>query len=212
MINLKGILVCKNSVETYEPYQFFSLCSLFNWSIMQSHFHLSHDLVLLFDKWRGKTLAGQSIPSTNSTDIRYTRKNAQVVTNLQQTCSNAVPTTCQQVVFSLLVPSLLASCQRLVDNLLQACCRAQQTCHKLFQQLVFVLQFNNLSTSCPSYTIPDSYRSDINLRCFPVLSALTTFHIWSFCLIMLYYHNFKCHKFTSKQENLMSLRCESGIV
>jgi hypothetical protein len=26
----------------------------------------------------------------------YTRKNAQVVTNLQQTCSNAVPTTCQQ--------------------------------------------------------------------------------------------------------------------
>lgn len=24
---------------------------------MQSHFHLSHDLVLLFDKWRGKTLA-----------------------------------------------------------------------------------------------------------------------------------------------------------
>ena len=87
---------------------------------MQSHFHLSHDLVLLFDKWRGKTLAGQSIPSTNSTDIRYTRKNAQVVTNLQQTCSNAVPTTCQQDVFSLLVPSLLASCQRLVDNLLQS--------------------------------------------------------------------------------------------
>ena len=28
-----------------------------------------------------------------------------------------------------------------------------------------------------SYTIPDSYRSDINLRCFPVLSATTTFYI-----------------------------------
>ncbi len=28
-----------------------------------------------------------------------------------------------------------------------------------------------------SYTIPDSYRSDINLRCFPVLSAITTFYI-----------------------------------
>jgi hypothetical protein len=40
----------------------------------------------------------------------YTRKNAQVVTNLQQTCSNAVPTTCQQDVFALLVPSLLTSC------------------------------------------------------------------------------------------------------
>jgi hypothetical protein len=52
----------------------------------------------------------------------YTRKNAQVViTNLQQTCSNAVPTTFQQDVFALLVPSLLTSCQRLVDNLLQDC-------------------------------------------------------------------------------------------
>jgi hypothetical protein len=40
---------------------------------------------------------------------RYTRENAQVVTNLQQTCSNAVPTTCQQDVFALLVPSLLTS-------------------------------------------------------------------------------------------------------
>ena len=44
----------------------------------------------------------------------YTRKNAQVVTNLQQTCSNAVPTTCQQDVFARLVPSLFTSCQRLV--------------------------------------------------------------------------------------------------
>jgi hypothetical protein len=51
----------------------------------------------------------------------YTRKNAQVVTNLQQTCSNAVPTTCQQDVFALLVPSLLTSCQQLVENLLQGC-------------------------------------------------------------------------------------------
>jgi hypothetical protein len=38
--------------------------------------------------------------------------------DLQQTCSNAVPTTCQQNVFALLVPSLLTSCQWLVDNLL----------------------------------------------------------------------------------------------
>jgi hypothetical protein len=56
----------------------------------------------------------------------YTRKNAQIVTNLQQTCSNAVPTTCQQDVFALLVPSLLTSCQWLVDNLLQGC-SVQQT-------------------------------------------------------------------------------------
>jgi hypothetical protein len=50
-----------------------------------------------------------------------TTRNAQVVTNLQQTCSNAVPTTCQQDVFAVLVPSLLTSCQWLVDNLLQGC-------------------------------------------------------------------------------------------
>jgi hypothetical protein len=54
----------------------------------------------------------------------------QVVTNLQQTCSNAVPTTCLQDVFALLVPSLLTSCQRLVDN-----------CYK-------VVELNRLVTSC----------------------------------------------------------------
>ena len=50
--------------------------------------------------------------------MTHVLKNAQVVTNLQQTCSNAVPTTCQQGVFALLVPNLLTSCQRLVENLL----------------------------------------------------------------------------------------------
>jgi hypothetical protein len=37
-----------------------------------------------------------------------------------------------------------------VDILLQLLqvCWAQQTCYKLFQQLVIVLQFNSLSTSC----------------------------------------------------------------
>ena len=45
----------------------------------------------------------------------YTRKNAQIVT------MHAVSTTYQQDVFALLVPSLLTSCQRLVDNLLQVC-------------------------------------------------------------------------------------------
>ena len=59
----------------------------------------------------------------------YTRKNAQVVTNLQQTCSNAVPTTCQQDVFALLVPSLMST----------ACWQL----YKLFQPLVIALQFNN---------------------------------------------------------------------
>jgi hypothetical protein len=49
------------------------------------------------------------------------RKNAQVVTNLQHTCSNAVPTTCQPDVFTLLVDKL------------------SMACYKLFQQLVIFL-------------------------------------------------------------------------
>ena len=44
-------------------------------------------------------------------NVCYTRKNVQLVTNLQQTCSNVVSTICHQDVFALLVPSLLTSCQ-----------------------------------------------------------------------------------------------------
>jgi hypothetical protein len=65
----------------------------------------------------------------------YTRKNAQVVTNLQQTCSNAVPTTCQQDVFALLVPSLLTTCYKAVElnGLVTSCYRPaiQQFVNKL---------------------------------------------------------------------------------
>ena len=46
--------------------------------------------------------------------MQYTRKNAQVVTNLQQTCSNAVLTTCHHDVFALLV----TACS---DNLVATC-------------------------------------------------------------------------------------------
>jgi hypothetical protein len=52
--------------------------------------------------------------------LRTTRKNAQVVTNLQQTCSNAVPTTCHQDVFALLVSSL-SSNKQVVNGLLATC-------------------------------------------------------------------------------------------
>jgi hypothetical protein len=77
---------------------------------------------------------------SNLGDLYYTRKNAQVVTNLQQTCGNAVSTTCQQDVFALLVPSLLTNCYKVVkfNRLVTSCSN----------NLVIVLQFNNLSTSC----------------------------------------------------------------
>ena len=63
-------------------------------------------------------------------NLRYTRKNAQVVTNLQQTCSNAVPTTYQQDVLALLVPSLdsliadklSTACWQLATRLLSSTC------------------------------------------------------------------------------------------
>jgi hypothetical protein len=43
----------------------------------------------------------------------HTRKSCK---NLQQTCSNAVPTTCQQDVFALLVPSSLTTCYKAVEH------------------------------------------------------------------------------------------------
>jgi hypothetical protein len=47
--------------------------------------------------------------SKSSNSLKYTHKNEQVVTNLKQTCSNAVPTTCQQECF-------WNACSQLVDN------------------------------------------------------------------------------------------------
>ena len=56
---------------------------------------------------------------------------------LQQTCNNAVPTTCEQDVFALLVPGLSTSCQRLATSLLSStdllsfCYRPGAGCIKL---------------------------------------------------------------------------------
>jgi hypothetical protein len=75
--------------------------------------------------------------------IKCTRKNAQVVTNLQQTCSNAVPTACQQDVFALLVPSLLTTCYKVVElNRLVTSCS------------------NNLLSSCNSTISQQVHASD----------------------------------------------------
>jgi hypothetical protein len=74
----------------------------------------------------------------------YLRKNAQVVTNLQQTCSNAVPTTSQQDVFVLLVPSLLTTCYKVVklDRLVTS---FPTTCYRpAIQQFVNKLRVTSL--------------------------------------------------------------------
>ena len=82
----------------------------------------------------------------------YTRKNAQLVTNLQQTCSKLVGTSLLQDLSALLLPSLLTSCYKSAADLLQAWWTQQDCLYKLFQQLVIVLQVNNLSTCCESQT------------------------------------------------------------
>jgi hypothetical protein len=66
----------------------------------------------------------------------YTGKNAQVVTNLQQTCSNAVPTTCvRQDVFNRMCSHcLFPACWQVVNGLLTTCCK--------------VVELNRLVTSC----------------------------------------------------------------
>jgi hypothetical protein len=75
---------------------------------------------------------------------RYTtRKNAQFVTNLQQTYTNAVSTTCQQDVFALLVPKLSTPCLQLATRLLSSTDSLQlvpTTCHRpAIQQLIKLL-------------------------------------------------------------------------
>jgi hypothetical protein len=64
-------------------------------------------------------MRGQKTKTKNfrqSLNSKYTYKNAQVVIDLQQTCSNGVSTTCQQDVFPLLAPSLLTSCYTLFNS------------------------------------------------------------------------------------------------
>ena len=84
----------------------------------------------------------------------YTRKNAQLVTNLQQTCSKSVATTCWQDVLALVVPSLLTrllqACSRLATSLmnptalLQVCSNNLLSGLQLNQQLVNKLWVTNL--------------------------------------------------------------------
>ena len=82
----------------------------------------------------------------------YTRKNAQLVTNLQQTCSKLVGISLLQDLFALFVPSLLTSCYKSAADLLQAWW-TQQPCYKFVpttcyraasQQLVNMLWVANL--------------------------------------------------------------------
>jgi hypothetical protein len=89
-----------------------------------------------------KLMNFQTIPSSLSRSYgTHTRKNAQVVTNLQQTCTNAVPTTCQQDVFALLVPSLSTTCYKVVElnastSLLQVVPTTCYIVHPAIQQFV----------------------------------------------------------------------------
>jgi hypothetical protein len=134
-----------------ERFRFDSITATTTSDHRSAHLIGGWDISSAYDWLMIRTLTVKSEPLYSWTVFLYTRKNAQVVIHLQQTCSNAIPTTCQQDVFALLVPSLLTSFQQLVDNLLQGCW-AQQTFYKLSQQLVIVLQINKLLTSCEPVT------------------------------------------------------------
>ena len=81
----------------------------------------------------------------------YTRKNAQLVTNPQQTCSKLVGISLLQYLFALFVPSLLTSCYKSAADLLQAWW-TQQPCYKFVLTTCYRAAINNLSTCCESQT------------------------------------------------------------
>ena len=90
---------------------------------------------LLYKKKEGKV--PENITYAFSVACSSTHRYAQVVANLQQTCNNVVPTSCQQDVFVLLVPSLLSTiATRLLSStdLLQV---VPTTCYRLeIQQFI----------------------------------------------------------------------------
>jgi hypothetical protein len=102
-------------------------------------------------------------------------KSAQVVTNLQQTCSDAVATTCQQDVFALLVPSLLTTCYEVIElNRLVTSCSNNllssfnsTLCQKIVSDnLVATWQNNSIVTTCWQAC----YKPVVNTSCRQVVS------------------------------------------
>ena len=79
---------------------------------------------------------------------------AQVVTNLQQTCSNAVPTTCHQDMF--------AACSQLVDKLSTACWQRYK-----------VVELHRRVTSC-SNNLSSGYVRCLFPACWQVVNGLLT--------------------------------------
>ena len=96
-----------------------------------------------------------SLLAHDVTTTHYTRENAQVVTNLQQICSNACVTT----------GCVRTACSQLVDNLLQGCW-AQQTCSSLLTTYYKVVELNRL--------VPTTCQQDVFALLVP--SLLTTYY------------------------------------
>ena len=122
----------------------FAIIEQYIFSFSHSQHHAKAESRLKWQKWRFSGGGPLSLwicrPCTHITAHNCNKSAAD--------CSNAASTTCYQYVFALLVPSLLTNCQRLVDHLLARLLTHLTCCCKLFQQLVDVLQFNNLLTSC----------------------------------------------------------------
>ena len=101
----------------------------------------------------------------------YTRKNAQLVTNLQQTCSklcwNNLLTGCARTGCPKLVDKLLQACSRLATSLMNSTALLQvvpTTCYRA--------AINNLSTSCESQTWHDLRKWQ---HCYKLVDKLCVF-------------------------------------
>jgi hypothetical protein len=95
---------------------------------------------------------------------------------LQQTCSNAVPTTCQQDVFTLVVPSLLTTCYDVVELNRLVTSWAQQTCYVVSDNLVATWQNNSIVTTCWQ----TCYKPVANTSCWQVVRFFINVYITRF--------------------------------
>ena len=116
----------------------------------------------------------------------YTRKNAQLVTNLQQTCSKSVATTCWQDVLALVVPSLLTrllqACSRLATSLMNTTALLQVCSNNLLsgcnQQLVNKLWVTNLVQLDKITALLQTCWQ----ACYKLLASTTCWQVVRFCV------------------------------
>jgi hypothetical protein len=150
-MNLQSIYLASNVQGKSSPSIDFT-CSVHNKWLMSSVTMSNLILLFIYNSIRQLSKATQCLESMYLPfPFHY------VVTNLQPTCSNAVPTTCQQDVFALLVPSLMTyklstACWQLATRMLSSTDLLQvvpTTCYRpAIDSLVATWWNNSIVTTC----------------------------------------------------------------